>query len=574
MGMRKRLIGELLCALTIGALTFVLYFPTLSFEFVNWDDDVYVYENVHLQTSLSESISWFFSHTYYHSYIPLTMISYAIDCTALGEGPFGHHLTNVVLHAMNAVWVFFLCLRLLDRTGRQPEATEPRGRGVVPAACLLAAMMYAWHPLRVESVAWISGRKDLLCVFFLIPSTLSYLTYRTTTHLRAGWLSISVALFLCACLSKAIAVTAPLVFLLLDVMMFGRRDLKNILSEKILYFLIGATVTLLTLSAAPERTSSDMFMVMNWLERLLLPFYNSMFYLYKTVLPFALSPLYPQESTLAMLIAFSCFIALTILSLRRGKNQSSLLAWLSYLILIAPASGISATVIQTTADRYSYLASIPLFVLIGGMLNAAVRMFGSAMLNRSAIIATTTIVALFLAFTTNRQERIWMNSLTLWSRVVELFPSMPLPYNNLGLALQEGGERLAAEGAYRRAIELKKNYVEAHLNLGTLMFENGNVDEAERIFQHTTTLDSSCAAAYNNLGITAQARGDAEAALRRFKQSIVVDPQFAQAHFNIASLYLKMGNAAAASDALKKAALLGHRIAAEQLRALNATSHQ
>jgi hypothetical protein len=195
---------------------------------------------------------------------------------------------------MNAAWLFLLSLfvlRFVNTNGSAQRLSQSSDRAVIFLSSVFAAAVYAWHPLRVESVAWISDRKDLLCMLFLIPSTLAYLKFVSGERKRKGWWIFSSALFVLACLSKAIAMMAPLVFLLLDYVLLRRRDFTRMLTEKSLFIVVAIVVGTIAANASPDVSSSDMFDVMSPLQRALVPFYNIMFYIVKTLMPINLSPM-------------------------------------------------------------------------------------------------------------------------------------------------------------------------------------------------------------------------------------------------------------------------------------------
>ncbi len=571
---------NLYTAIIMVALTFVLYSQTLKFDFVNWDDDVYLYENIRVQSPTIENIRWFFANPYYHAYIPLTMISHMIDFTLWGFNPSGHHLTSVILHSLNAFWVLVLSLQLFSiaKNGLEIRGLRKVLRREIDVGILfpsiLAALLCVWHPLRAESVAWVSDRKDLLCAFFLFPVFIAYINYVAAKGKSDGrrWYLASLTFFVFACLSKSVAVTAPAVFLLMDYVLLNRlqggETMKRLLTEKIPFFIVTGAVALVAAKITPDASSSDMFEVLTPMQRAFLPFYNSIFYLGKTFLPTNLSPMYPLANEGAMMVAFIMFATVSVFCLWLWKKgmKVPLLAWLCYVIMLAPSSSFSSTIIQTTADRYSYLPSVALFLLFGGSVGEAWERFSSNKTNQIAIACTALLVVGFLGFTNFRQQKIWMNSETLWGRAIDLYPSMPLPYNNFGLALQARGELGKAAEAYTRAIQLKPNYLEAHLNLGNIMFAKGNWDEAERLFRRAAELNPNQAEVYNNLGVVSITKGNTLEALRWFRKSIEVNPEYAQGYFNLAALYAKMGNNEASVEALKKAAHLGHYVARESLR--------
>ncbi len=549
------------------ALTFLLYSQTLKFDFVNWDDDVYVYDNLRAHEFSLATIWWFFVNPYFNSYTPVTLLSHVVDIAVWGLKPAGHHLTNVVLHTCNTFWVFLLCLQLMKlvRGAREVENTQRSERLL---SCLFAATLFAWHPLRVESVAWVSDRKDLLCLFFLLPSVLSYLASRQAgiPAERLLWYVISLILFLLACLAKSVAVTLPLVLLLLDWAVMKREGLVPLVKEKLPFLVVSMAMAGAAIAVSPPATGSDIFDIFSPLQRVLLPFYNIMFYLGKTVVPMTLSPIYPPAKEATMAVAFALFVIISLGTLRALKKGHRLLvaAWTAYVVLLLPSSVALQAVMQTAADRYTYLASVVVAIAAGlGTYTLMQRL--SRTLERRIVISALIAVAAFLAFLNVRQQPVWTNSVTLWNRAIALYPTMPLPHNNLGLALQSRGEIQRAQEEYTRAIELKPDYVEAHVNLGNIYFITGKWKDAERLFLRAMELAPHRAEVYNNLGIVANVQGKTLEALDWLRQSVRVDSTYAQGHFNLGTLYAAMGNTAAAMEAFQRAARLGHRKAQQRL---------
>lgn len=558
-------------ALVLAVLTFLLYSRTLTFDFVNWDDDVYVYENLRLSEFSLQSFAWFFNHAYFNSYTPLTMVSHAVDGAVWGLNPAGHHLTNVLLHVWNTLWVFVLSVMVFRRiTGQNAERASAE-RVLLPS--LIAAALFAWHPLRVESVAWISDRKDLLCLFFLLPATAADFRYvdASATKDRLRWYAVLFMLFVMACLSKTVAVVLPAVLVVLDVAVVKRSFSASVL-EKLPLLLVSGVFSVVAVLVSPPLDQSDMFEIFTPLLRVLLPFANVFFYLIKTLLPVGLSPIYPPHDEASSILYTSGVVATSVFTvwLLKRRTPLPLAAWLSYLILVLPTSAAAQAVMQTTADRYTYLPSVALSVAAGGLLGYV--MNGAGRFARQTVMGITAVVLLTLAALSYRQQSFWANSETLWSRAAVMYPSMPLPHNNLGLALEARGDLAGAKHEYSRAIALKPDYIEAYINLGNVLFVEGNMREAESIFRRAAQLAPHRAEVFNNLGILAKTQGKTHEALQWLRRSVEVDSTYAQGYFNLAALYAAMGNTAAATEALRHAARLGYLPAREQLKQ-SATNH-
>ncbi len=234
------------------AAAFLVHSPAWDNAFVSWDDNMYVTDNPRVQHASWENMGWFFTHPYFRSYTPLTLISHAVDYSLWGDDPRGHHLHNILLHTLNTGWVYLLGLLIILEIRPTPPGQSRHGLVSLLAsadnAALLGAsigaLFFALHPLRVESVVWVSDRKDLLCGFFLLPSLISYIGYRFSPvpRTRGRWYALSVVLFVLALLSKSIATTALVIMVVLDFVLEGgpvwRTRKWSLLQEKIPFLIL------------------------------------------------------------------------------------------------------------------------------------------------------------------------------------------------------------------------------------------------------------------------------------------------------------------------------------------------
>ena len=519
---------------------------------MNWDDDAYVYANPAFHPLSADGVGRLVTGAYYYAYIPATMLSHAADVAVWGMNPRGHHLTNVLLHTANAVWVFFLGIALLEaRTTARPsgagrrrtaekgskdashEVTAALGMGV-------AAVLFAVHPLRAESVSWISDRKDLLCAFFLLPALLAYVRYASGRSGRGTRLAyvLSFALVLLACLSKLIAAMVPVILLLLDWLWLERHKKgvgrARILLEKIPFLLVSLTLVAVTSSLSPEAKRAYAVAHLTGFETWLFAFYALLFSIAKTLLPIHLGPIYPRIGLGWMVAGLLLFLVVTagFALLGRRHNRAPLLAWLVYLVLLVPnVAGLSSGM-QPVADRYSYLATIGLFLLLGG---AIVRAWerGSAS-RRIALAAGSTALAGILATSTLAQAARWRSSISLWESVVHGAPA-------------------------------RRDYVDAYLNLGVAYSEAGRAAEARSLLERAAAVDSSNADVLYNLGVLTYADGDPKQAADRFRAALRLSPRRADAWYNYAIVLDQLGRHEEAVPAMVQAARLGSKDAQEAL---------
>ncbi|MCK5572010.1 MAG: hypothetical protein KAJ12_04590, partial [Bacteroidetes bacterium] len=359
-----RTISLIAVALVVAAVTFVVFSGAMKNGFLNYDDDKYVTDNPRVQTLSWDSSVALFRESRFRSYTPLTFLSHTIDYAIWGPAPAGHHLTNLLLHSANAVWVLLLTLIVIVArrhpavTGGDISSTKLRQYFTWPVviAAAAAALAFALHPTRVESVAWVSGRKDLLMSFFLIPSFLAYMMFslERDKRLRRRWYLFSLLLYLFALLSKSVAVAAPLGLVVIDILLKGRDGFSRLLVQSIrskLPFLALAGVFGIAAALAATGHKTNQFILdMSAYEKILFPLYSLAFYPLKLLLPLTLTPIYasPSPAVLTSLAAVAFTLtALAVVGLMRGWVDWSA-AWIFYAAMILPAvlGALSSTGMQ------------------------------------------------------------------------------------------------------------------------------------------------------------------------------------------------------------------------------------
>jgi len=518
--------------LTIAAIAFFTFRETLGHGFVSWDDDVYVYENPAFTRLSAQAVGLLLSSFYYYAFIPATLLSHAVDVLVWGMNPHGHHLTNVLLHAVNTAWVLALGVLLL-RFSRRRGSTEPvRDRTSAIFGMGIAAVLFAVHPLRAESVSWISDRKDLLCTFFSLPATMAYLIYsdRRGTANAGRWLLTSFLLFVLAVLSKATAVAFPIVLLLLD--WFRQRDDGGRFREKIPFLLVAAAVAALSLALSPHTKPSYAASHLTRIEGMLFPFYCLSFPLYKTLLPFHLGPIYPRIGFEWMIASLAVVGAFTTVGARLASKsrKSLLLAWLVYLLLLIPnVAGLSSGA-QPVADRYSYLSTIALYLLLGAALSAGWERGGVA--RRVSIALSGGALAVLLVSLTIPQAAHWRSSTSLWEFVVAEFPvkrDYTDAYINLGVAYGQVGRRAEALGVLGKAVAMDPDNPKVLHNLGVISYHDGKRQEALECFRRACEVDPHPALAYFNRALVSEELGLYDEALASMVQAARLGSRDAQA---------------------------------------------
>ncbi len=535
----------------IAALTALLsvacYLPALQNGFVDWDDGDYVYENIHLKSSVIDFLKWAFFDFHAENWHPLTWISHALDYALWGLNPLGHHLTSILLHGLNTFLVVILTSRLCRETyGAEGTGRSLPERGILSAG-LITGLLFGLHPLHAESVAWISERKDLLCAFFFLLSLLAYVRYIAAYKvagqphvfpLRNRQYLSSLALFGLALLSKPMAVTLPVVLLILDWYPGGRlksaERLRFAIAEKIPFFIMSLGSVVLTLAA--QHRAIRPLEIYPLSGRILVGLKALVSYIVKMIWPAGLSPYYPYPAQVSVFssaygIPVLLLILVTAFSIVRAERQKAVPAvWAYYVITLLPVLGIIQVGSQEMADRYTYLPSIGPFFLAGlGTMLVLQKASAAAWPNtrvRAAALSIVIIAAGLFAYGTVRQIRIWENTLTLWSRVIEASPDFAKAYDNRGATYGGLARYDEAIQDFNRAIEINPKFWRAYYNRGLAFFMEGHDAEALKDFSKAIDLNPAYSEtylyrgkAYEKLGFIEEARQDHAQAVRLNKHT-------------------------------------------------------
>lgn len=562
--------------LAFGALaafvTFLIYLPALGNSFVNWDDQMYVYLDYNIRHFDPAFLKWAFKTDVLNSFWhPLTIISYGVDYQILGLNPFQYHLTNVVFHTLNTFLVFCLAVDLYRAS--RPEAGGVRAfdAGAV-AAGLVTALLFGVHPLHVESVAWISERKDVLYAFFFLLSALSYLKY---THPQAPrkalYYTLSLVFFILSVMSKPMAVTLPLILLILDWHPLGRfagglngyKLIKAVVFEKLPFFavsLLSGLMTMTTMHGHGNVTAG-----LSILVRAVVSIRGYMFYIYKMFLPFNLAPVYPYPRvifiygymTLVPVAAFALIAVFCVLTFRRWRSFPA--AWLSYLIMLLPVIGIIQNGYQSAADRYTYMPLLSLF-LLGGL--------GVAKLIEKTngyirVIAVVPAVLVFIALSslTIKQEAVWKEPVTLWTRQINVYPGqLETVYYYRALGYSNKGDFANAAKDYTVYIDSKvfdPENASIYVSRGIAYMELKDFGAALKDFDMALKIKPDYAGAILARGVLHARAGRCPQAVEELLSGLKLQPENAFAIYNLGACYERLGRPEEAAAYLKKAKEMG-----------------
>jgi len=527
-------------------ITFAVFTGALDNDFVNYDDDKYVYENPVIN-SLETGEFWnlFAGMHHFNYWHPMAWFSHALDYKYYKLDPWGYHLTSVIIHAMTVSVVYFLFVKLIGAA----RPTFRNGWNLMIAA-FLSALVYGLHPLRVEPVVWIAERKEVLSGFFYFSGLLTYLHYISVESKRSRFLCYSgtLLLFCLSLMSKPHVVTFPLILILLD--WFPLRRLEEtgnrwaVLLEKVPYFALSISFSVATMILQKGGGAVKTLEEVTAGQRLWNAVRSLSFYLEKTLWPFPLVPFYPLEESPSVFMSPFLFSSVVILGLsyaclylwRKGKGVY-LVVWVYYLIAVFPAIGLVQVGGQAAADRFSYSTTLSFYFFLGiGLLWILEnkRDFRFHIRIKLGVITSTIVVLVLLGFLTHRQIEVWRNGETLWSKVIQYFPNRIFhAHYNFGNSLLNECKYHKAIAQYEKALNLIPNNSITHSNLGIALAEQKNIDDAMFHLNEAIRLNPGDHKSFNYLGMTLSRIGQTYEALAHYREAIKLKPTFAEAYYNL-----------------------------------------
>jgi hypothetical protein len=477
-------------------------------RFVLFDDDHYVTANLHVKSGLTlESVSWAFTTTHSYNWHPVTWLSHMLDIELFGLEPAGHHLTNLLLHVLNALLLF----GLLERTTRR----------LWPSA--FVAALFALHPLHVESVAWISERKDVLSTFFGLLAICAYVDYARRGEI-ASYVLTALLLAL-GLMAKPMLVTLPLLFLLLDYWplerigrhregdVYPRRPITRLILEKIPLLAISALSCAATLVAQQRVMAIQEGLPIGL--RLANAVVSYALYVWKAVWPSRLAAHYPHPNLpggtpwTAWEVGGAALLLLgmTAWAIRASRQRYGIVGWLWYLGMLVPVIGLVQVGNQAMADRYTYLPLVGLFVIIAWGAAELISRWSSRqiLLRRLATVCAVSMLVACIA-ATRSQVRYWRNSVSLLERALEVSPTNAQVHYDLGIVLGRRGRIDDAIEHYRDALRVAPGHFRAHNNLGIMLAKQGRFDEAVHHYREALRLEPRFTLARHNLSRALKAK--------------------------------------------------------------------
>ena len=511
-----------ICA-ALALATIAVYAQTAHFGFVAYDDDQYVYENPIVKTGVTAvNLIWAATTFFYANWHPLTWVSYLIDVQLFGlnAGPF--HLVNLVFHIANGILLFLVLLRMTGRIWRSA----------------IVAALFALHPLHVESVAWISERKDVLSTFFGLGALFFYIRYVERPGVKR-YLPVFL-LFALSLMSKPMLVTFPILLLLIDVWPLGRMQwppqlLKHtrLFIEKLPLLALSIVGSILTFAAQRNFgavVTVERFPLSSRLGNAAIAYLT---YFKQSFWPANLAALYPgsppDSATVAAALFFLAVVTVIVLYLARSKPYL-FTGWFWYLGMLVPVIGIIQVGVQSRADRYMYVPLVGLSVaIVWSVADGVAR--NPAM--KQASVAVAGLILLLFGVAAWHQVGYWKDSRTLFEHTLAVTGRNAIMRNNLGVVLAQAKDTTGAMNQYQQALAINSEYPEAHANLGHELLRAGQFDIARTHLQEAIRLKPNLAIALADIGLLDAAGGNYESAIRNLTESLRFSPDSAEAHSNL-----------------------------------------
>jgi len=532
----------------------------LGSDFVNFDDSPYVYGEPHVRGGLTlTAIRWAFTHVHAANWHPLTTISHMLDCEIYGLQPWGHHLTNILFQAAAAI-LLFLALRKLTLS-------------LWPSA--FVATIFAVHPLRVESVAWIAERKDVLSGVFFMLTLLAYARYARSARFSLGRYLTVIVFFALGLLCKPTLVSLPFVLLLLDYWPLQRMQSANakdpkaksksqrsqptssifqgLIIEKIPFFVLSAVSCVVTFIAQKHALDATQKVVFS--ERLGNTVISYVVYLAQTIWPVHLAVLYPyREHDFTIWRVVFALLLLSLISIvvwiYRKPFPFLLIGWFWFLGTLVPMSGIIQVGWQSRADRYTYMPQIGLLLAITW---GVTELFKKMPQHRRLLAVAVAFITLSLVLRTRAQTSTWKNSVTLWQNAIENTPNNYVAYNNLGQALVKEEEFDRAVTAFEKAIQINGSMRQAEYNLANVLVRQNNLPDAIAHYQRALQIKPDYAEAECNLCNALLQSGEPSSALYHCQKAVELKPDSFTVQLNLANAFLAAGETSRAREHFRKA---------------------
>jgi protein O-mannosyl-transferase len=544
---KPKLEQPVVIALLLALAVIAVYWEVGSFDFTNYDDPEYFSENSHVLAGLNwENLKWALRTTDNASWYPVTWLSFLLDATLFGKGPGGPHLVNLLLHTANAVLLFLLLRRL---TGARWKSA-------------LVAGLFALHPLRVEAVAWIAERKGLLSAFFGLLALYAYARYVERSEGRSpkskAWYAVACVCFVLGLMSKPILVTLPFAMLLLDYWPLKRveypfslngkqacglyfRDLWRLVLEKVPFFgvaVLSGAVTVWVHKQAGAIQPLALLSLRNRLENAVVSYAR---YMGKMVWPTGLALPYPHPGHWPLdfvLMAAGVVVGSSLAVLWLGRRHAYVLVgWLWFLGTLVPVIGVIQWGGQAMADRFTYIPSIGLFII---MVWAAGELVEGGQRPKGLVVTVSLLTLVACAFLTRHQVQYWRDSQSLFRHAVAVTSNNVVALNSLGFYYTARGQPEEAERSFQMALGIQPNKYSWH-GLGSALIDKRKYPEAVAACEAALEEDPGMAKAHSTLGVALTKLGQTNEAMSHYLEALRIRPELAEAHYNLANALASQG---------------------------------
>jgi protein O-mannosyl-transferase len=504
----------------ILVLTFLAYLPSLKNQFTNWDDPLYVLNNSMIRNFSIENIGRIFSEYCVGNYHPLTMLSLSFDYAIGNLGPESYHRTNLILHLANTFLVFIFIYLLFQKMGM----------------ATIVSVLFGVHTIHVESVAWVSERKDVLYTFFFLFSLILYLRYVKEDKAKFYWFSL--ILFFLSILSKGMAVSFTISLIAIDFFLGRRLIDKKVMLEKIPFLILSIIFGIVAIIAQNLDPKVEDVSHHNIIFRIIFACYGFVNYMIKLILPIDLSTFYPypDQHDLPFVFWLCPFIALGITGLivySLKKRKDIFFGFTFFLINVFLVLQLLPVGRAIMADRYTYIPSIGFFIMVAGTYKLLIQK-NTAL--KPILIGVLAAYTIFLSTLTYKHSKVWRDSLTLWTYTIKDHPS-DIAYYNLGDAYDNLGKYQTAIENYNKAIALNPLYAMAYNNRGVAQIGFKKYDASMLDFSKAISIDPNCAGAYYNRGNLWSNFNKMEKAIADFTKALTIDTSYADAYVHRANTW-------------------------------------
>ena len=525
-------------SILIALIAFIAFLPALQNDFSHWDDNLYLQDNTAILDVSWYSVQKIFSSFYIGNYQPLTVLTFLAEYRFFKFNPFFYHLDNIILHMIVVLLVFWLFWILSKRV----------------SIAAIVSLLFAIHPLRVESVVWVCGRKDMLYSIFFLGALIAYIKWRARQPApRLYWLS--VLLFLCAILCKAMSMTLPAVLLLVDFFMARKFDKRAVL-DKIPYLILAAVFSCVAVVGAyaggavrPASLNTSLF------EKAATLSYCLVFYLNKLFLPLNLSCLYPLPGNADYAVSMAGILLLGLgAALSSRLSRKIVFGSLFFFITALPILQFVPIGRTLFADRYTYLPCLGVFYLAAeGLVWLWGNKIKASRIKSALFLGAGLAIVVTLSVMTWQRSKVWKDDITLWGDAIKKYPTLAVAYNNRGAEYLLRKNYREALADFASAVAIDPDNYKAYLNLGLMTLRTGNYPKAIRLISIALRQEPYDTDIYDNLVTIYFNLKQLKTALGLALEEVRLWPDYARGHVNLCGVYGEMGESDKALAACRTA---------------------